>query len=171
MRRLYVSLLAAALIAPLALTVNSSAESKLEIPKMSSIEQLQADALQQYAIVEAKLKMHNLEDSYGGVFIDSNGELNINLTGNVDTIQALIQQDGIQYHQVQHSIKKLEETISKLEGRMLELDIVQLSLDDEKNKVVVYVRDMDENKIKRINQYIDPETVKYENAVGEIRVQ
>lgn len=76
MRRLYVSLLAAALIAPLALTVNSSAESKLEIPKMSSIEQLQADALQQFAIVEAKLKKHNLEDRYGGVFIDNNGKLN-----------------------------------------------------------------------------------------------
>lgn len=170
MRRLYVSLLAAALIAPLVLTVNPSAESILEVSKMSSIEQLQADALQQYTIVTAKIKKHNLEDSYGGVFIDNNGELNINLTGNVDAIQALIKQDGIYYHQVRHSIKKLEETISKLEGRMLELDIVQLSLDEEKNKVVVYVRDMDENKMNRINQYIDPETVKYENAVGEIRV-
>lgn len=170
MRRFFLSSISLILLALLIFTVSLSAKNNVELPKMTSIQELHAVALEKNVVVQEKIKTNNLGDHYAGVFIDDNGTLNVNLTSNINKAKTAINQDGVQYNQVKHSYKKLKETMSSLEDLMLELDIVKLSLNVRSNKVIITIRDLNNEKINKINQYINPDAVEYENAVGEMQV-
>lgn len=56
------------------------------------------------------------EDQYGGMWIDEDGNLHINIVNNSDTIKkAALSYDNVYIHEVKYTLKELNETIDKVE--------------------------------------------------------
>ncbi|MNH30912.1 hypothetical protein D3C79_912310 [compost metagenome] len=50
-----------------------------------------------------------MQDSYGGAFLDKEGNLNINILGDNDKFKKNIELDStVKYHSVKHSLKELQ---------------------------------------------------------------
>lgn len=125
MKRFFLSSISLILLVSLIFTVSLSAKDTAELPKMTSVQKLHAEALERNVEVQEKIRTNNLGDQYAGVFIDDNGVLNVNFTSNISKAKTAINEDGIKYNQVKYSYKQLKEIMSSLEELMLELDIVK----------------------------------------------
>ncbi|NBI28990.1 S1 family peptidase [Chengkuizengella marina] len=108
------------------------------------------------------------EDDYAGVYIDDDGILNINLVNNVEEVSNLIDSNEVKYNKVKNSFKKLDQTMKFLTPRMNELGITSLSLDEMKNKVVIYLKQPDEKAIKKINKLVEKGAVEIQEQKLEV---
>lgn len=119
-----------------------------------------------YELLDKRFLKNNMyKDSFAGIYLDGDGILNVNLVSNLEEIKQLVGSDKIKYHLVTNSFRKLEETDKILTDRMKKLAITGLRINTEKNKVTVYLKEMDEEKINNIKRLVDPNTVEFEKGI------
>lgn len=86
-------------------------------------------------------------DNYGGAYIDENGTLTINIVGDESSVS---KDPNVIYHKVKYTLFELQNAADKLTEKMLTLDIVTIGVDEEKNKVIVTIKEMDPQTIDLI---------------------
>lgn len=107
----------------------------------------------------------NYPDNYGGAYIDSNGILNINIVGDDSNIK---KDSNVIYHKVKFSLKDLNKAVDKLGKQMQTLGIGALGCDEEKNRVVVWLSNLDDQTIDLIKSNVDnPEMLEFEHKNWE----
>ena len=111
--------------------------------------------IQNYGIIYEKIKnIKDYEQKYAGAYLDEESNLNINLVGEADSIKNILDLDGIKYHEVNYPLKHLEKIISTLTGKMTELNISEIDVDEQRNKVFIYMKDLDDPQIEKVRQII-----------------
>lgn len=94
-------------------------------------------------------------EKYSGAFIDEKGNLNINVVGDINTFSSELNTDGgIAYKSVKHSYKELERINKLLIKDMVSLDISKISLNEKENRVEVYLKALESDKIDKIKALV-----------------
>ena len=76
---------------------------------------------------------------YGGTYSSNDGNtLNVNVLPD-KPLQLGKNLGGVEFHTVRYSLKQLQDLRESLEGRMQELNIIELSIDNCKNKLMIHV--------------------------------
>jgi uncharacterized protein YehS (DUF1456 family) len=106
--------------------------------------------------------------NYAGAYLDEEGNLNINLvddtnvSGDSDSdLKSLVKDDSVKYHKVKYSYDHLNGIISKLNNKMIDLDINAIELDEQNNKIYIYLKDLSEIKTSNIKKLINSSAVEF----------
>ncbi|MDR3601602.1 MAG: hypothetical protein P4L49_14165 [Desulfosporosinus sp.] len=111
---------------------------------------------------------------YGGAYIDEEGTLNVNIVGDGQNIKKLIESANtkainINYHSIKYSLQNLKDMDNSLCDRLVELGIKALEVDEKNNKLIIYLKDLqDTQKIQNIKKIIDSPAIEYQKMEGEI---
>jgi len=107
---------------------------------------------------------------YGGVYLDAEGILNVNIVGEAKNIKNLLKDSNVKYHNVKYTKKQLSEINNSLCDRLIELGISAMELDQANNKVIVYLENPDDTKkIDNIKKIIDSPAIEYKKFESEIK--
>lgn len=121
---------------------------------------------------------YEFPDHYGGAYIDDDGYLTINVSGEVDSSRRdfvlRIDDSDVKYKQVRWSLAKLNQIRDLIYGLVTEQredrlgDMINAwSVDERNNQVIVYVRELDEKTISHINEAVPyPGIIKVEQSAG-----
>ena len=103
------------------------------------------------------------DDLYGGIYIDSNGNLNIlTVDGKFAQAKELISShqksdQTVIYRTADFSMKYLFSVKDELFTKMEEYDIIEMGIDEINNKVYVGIQDLDEIKEKKVREILNDE--------------
>lgn len=127
------------------------------------------EVLQDHKLLD-KLKSEYTE-VYAGIYIDDEGKTNINFVEGADIteIEDSIR-DAININYVEFSLNFLEDIIELLNNKIIELDIALMVLSEKENKVVVYLRNLEETKINKIKDIIDSSAIEFKEMIEKITI-
>lgn len=121
----------------------------------------------------ARGSLRRYEESYGGSYIDENGELVVLLTENVYKNRKMIREytedNTILIKTCQYSYNELMEVIDTLNGELLNLSEQDVLIDEMYdnvylNRVIIRVRNLDDKKEQIIREIIDSGCMEFQNS-------
>lgn len=114
-------------------------------------------------------------ENYAGAYLDEEGNLNINLVGDNgivgesdNDLRILVKDDKIKYHKVKYSLNHLDNIINSLNDKMVSLDIAAIELDEQNNKVYIYLNDLNNTQISKIKKVIDSPAIEFKQQEQKI---
>ncbi|MCX7746914.1 MAG: hypothetical protein N2645_08485 [Clostridia bacterium] len=111
----------------------------------------------------------NKED-YAGSYVDDEGKLNVNMIDGKN-IKEQFKNYDVKYHNAKYSLKYLEDIINKLNEKMIELGISSMGVSEKDNKVYVYLKSLEESKIKKIKQVVDSLAIEFVKEDPNLSIQ
>ena len=115
--------------------------------------------------------INSLSSNYGGSFIDEQGHLNINLTNNTVGMQneltVVADNDSLVFHTVTYTFQDLKDVYDYLCENMIALEIQEVCISETKNKVQVFVEDINK-ATKDLKNIIDLELIEFNLAYQSI---
>lgn len=139
------------------------------------VNQIQSKVVKDQSNPSKNIQFNNTYASeYGGAYIDEKGTLNVNIVGDGPNIKKLIESANtktinIKYHSVKYSLQNLKDMDNSLCDRLVELGIKALEVDEKNNKLIIYLKDLqDAQKIENIKKIIDSPAIEYQKMDGEI---
>lgn len=125
----------------------------------------QEKALSNYFEITDKINdTKEYKDAYAGAYIDTDGNLNINFVEEkniINSIEKELKLEDVKFHSKKHSLADLNNVMNILSSKMVALDIGQIVLDEENNKVYVYLNDLNSNKINIISKLVTPSAIEF----------
>jgi len=126
-----------------------------------------------------KLQDHYMEtygnvhpENYAGVYLDNEGNLIVNMVenetiagGNEADLKALLKSDKVSFHKVKYSYNYLNDIINDLNDKMIELNISAIELDEQNNKVYIYLEDLNEANICEIEKVVNSPAVEFKQKL------
>ncbi|WBW97502.1 hypothetical protein [Oceanirhabdus sp. W0125-5] len=110
-------------------------------------------------------------DIFAGYYIDDEGKSNLNFVKGADITEIKDSiRDAININYVKFSLNYLEEIIELLNDKMTELDIAVIELNQKENRVVVYLKDVEETKINKIKAIIDSSAIEFKEMIGKLQL-
>lgn len=116
----------------------------------------QNKSLENNKVLREQLKNNKeFNDNFAGVYIDEQGNLNVNYAGDVEKFKNSVKLDNVIFHAAKYQYNHLENVVNMLNNRMVELDIRSVELDEKNNKVVITIDKMESNKVSKIKAIVD----------------
>ena len=105
---------------------------------------------------------HN--DIYEGAYIDSKGNFNVNFIkgSKIKEIAELKNRKAI-IHYVKYSLKYLENILKIFNSKMPELGISSMEINEQANKVYIYGKNMNKDKVNKIKQINNSSAIDFKN--------
>jgi hypothetical protein len=137
----------------------------------------QGKAIEDYMVIREKLSKNNSEktpDYYAGSYFDTEGNLVFNLVNNDGgEIKGLFQKNNldltnIRFKKVNYSLTYLEKIIEKLNKNMLELAVTAIELDEENNKINVYVDSLSDVKTNTIRKVFSTPAIEFKKQESSV---
>lgn len=144
------------------LCTNAFAESD-STSSISTFQVNQNKSLESYQFVRDNLSKKYLKatpDYYAGSYLDSEGNLVFNLANSDGKeIKDLLENSNIdstkiKFNNVKYSLSYLEGVLSILKESMVNLGISATELDEQNNKIYIYLDSLDKEKINKINNIL-----------------
>lgn len=102
------------------------------------------------------------EKIFAGTFIDENGRRNVNVAGDETSIdKESLKNVTFKINYVEHTFRELMRVNNLLGGEMAELNIKSAELDEINNEVVVYLPELTDEAMKKINERADTTAIRY----------
>ncbi len=111
----------------------------------------QEKAIKSYKnFVEKRNLNKEYTDSYAGAYIDDQGNLNINIVGDFSKLKSNVNDNNIKYNNAKWSMNQLEKALEKINKNMDALNIKATELDEKNNTIIVYMKDINNESMKKI---------------------
>lgn len=102
-------------------------------------------------------------DYYAGSYIDDNGDLNVITTDDGKELKDLLKTDKVKFNKAKYSYNYLDNIVKTLNSKMIDLEISGMGIDEEKNKVLIYLKDLNDDKVNKIKKVMDCQAVEFIN--------
>jgi len=133
----------------------------------NELEMKQLESIHKYQkIIEIAGEYKNFDRGFGGVFLDEEGVLNINVVENyeMEFVNQLAIPNDVKVNIVKYSLEELQSTQKMLEANMQKYNISALYVSERKNVVVIEISDSFDHNTDLLSTIVVLDKVEYVNV-------